>query len=163
MNCGITGEEWTDYLDRALPAMERRRIESHLLGCADCRAEAESLRLIDQRLRIECGAFAQSFHVEPQGASPERIMSALREAAAVTGVADDHEKLWRVRWVLALLCGPNTAGRVIDCARRGDASRDGSCNDAPEQGWVNFLSRLSFLTTEICGCHAGELILAVGK
>ena len=159
MNCGITGEQWTDYLDGTLPTTERRAFESHLRDCADCRSEAHSLRQIDRRLRIECGLFGQSLDLELQAAAQERILAALREASVVANRPEVHERLWRVRWVLAMLCGPNTAGRIIDAAGKGGSAPA----SAGEQSWPPFLRRLSFLTTEICGCHAGDLILAVGK
>lgn len=152
MNCGITEMHWTDYLDGNLPARQRREIESHLRDCAECRSESERLRQIDQRLRIECGLFRQSLDVGLQTAAQERILAALREAAIAANRPEAHERLWRVRWVLAMLCGPNTAGRIIDAA-----------GNTEEQNWLPFLRRLSFITTEICGCHAGDLILAVGK
>ena len=88
----------------------------------------------------------------PQAAAGERILAALREASVVAAQPEVHERLWRVRWVLAMLCGPNTAGRIIDAS-----------GSTEEQNWLPFLRRLSFITTEICGCHAGDLILAVGK
>jgi anti-sigma factor RsiW len=160
MNCGITGEDWTDYLDRTLPVRDRRRIDAHLLGCAACRSEAERLRHIEQRLRIDFGLLRQAVDGEMTAGAEQRIMAALRELPGMAKGPDVHEKLWRVRWVLAMLCGPNTAGRVIDCARQAGGS-DSSL--AAEQGWAPFLRRLSLLTTEICGCHAGELIIAVGK
>ena len=159
MNCAITGEEWTDYLDRTLPARERLRIDAHLRECAECRSEAERLRQVEQRLRIDFGLLAQTLDVELTAAAQQRIMAALPELPTMTKTADVHEKLWRVRWVLAMLCGPNTAGRVIDCARKGGSDPAA----AADQSWATFLRRLSGLTTEICGCHAGELILAIGK
>jgi anti-sigma factor RsiW len=144
--------QWTDYLDGTLPARQRREIEAHLRDCPDCRSEAHALRQIDQRLRIECGLFGQSLDLQSQSATRERILAGFREAAAVAKQPEVHERLWRVRWVLAMLCGPNTAARIIDAA-----------GNTEEQNWVPFLRRLSFITTEICGCHAGDLILAVGK
>ncbi|MGW4423350.1 anti-sigma factor family protein [Streptosporangium sp. NPDC004631] len=35
----------TDYLDGALPAGRRRRLEAHLTGCADCLAYLEQIRV----------------------------------------------------------------------------------------------------------------------
>jgi putative zinc finger protein len=46
------GELLSGYLDAALPAAERERVESHLEACAACRAELEALRA----LQIELGA-----------------------------------------------------------------------------------------------------------
>jgi anti-sigma factor RsiW len=152
MKCGITEAQWTDYLDGAVPARQRREIESHLRECSTCRSEADYLRQMDQRLRIECGLLAQSLKFGLETAAQERILAALREAALVSKPPEVPERLWRVRWVLAMLCGPNTAGRIIECA-----------GSTEEQTWLVFLRRLSFLTTEICGCYAGDLILAVGK
>jgi hypothetical protein len=160
MNCGITGEEWTDYLDRTSSARARLRIDAHLRECAECRSEADRLRQIEQRLRIDFGLLAQTLDVELTAAAQQRIMAALPELPTMIKSADVHEKLWRVRWVLALLCGPNTAGRMIDRARKAGGSDPAA---AADQSWVIFLRRLARLTTEICGCHAGELILAIGK
>jgi hypothetical protein len=159
MNCTQHETEWTDYLDEALPYRMRQDVESHLRVCANCRAQLEALREIDQRLRIECGLIQQSIRPseEAQAAAHERVLAALRQAAP-KGV---HERLWRVRWVLALLCGSNTATRIIEAA---ESHTEVSAGSKPsEQKWLLFLRRLSFLTTEICGCSAGALILAVGK
>jgi hypothetical protein len=66
-----------------------------------------------------------------------------------------------VGWVLALLCGTHTAAKIISVAQ---SHAEIPANLAPsEQKWQAFLQRLAFLTTEICGRSAGELISAVGK
>ena len=159
MNCGISDTEWTDYLDQAMSYGDRQRIESHLRTCAHCRSEFELLRQVDQRLRIECGLLQQSTGVseEARAAAQERILAALRE----TTPKGSHERLWRVRWVLALLCGSNTATRIIHAA---ESHTDETASAGPsEQKWLLFLRRLRFLTTEICGSRAGELIWAVGQ
>jgi anti-sigma factor RsiW len=152
MNCGITGAEWTDYLDQALPVRERRKIDAHLQVCADCRRELESARQVDQRLRIECGILRQSIRLSAasEAAMQERILAMLRNRAPKGA----HERLWRVRWVLALLCGSHTAVRIIQAAE--------SQTEQADHKWLPFLRRLSFMTTEICGSYAGKLIWAVG-
>jgi anti-sigma factor RsiW len=38
MTCAEVAARLTDYLDGALPARERIRLEAHLEACADCRA-----------------------------------------------------------------------------------------------------------------------------
>jgi hypothetical protein len=156
MNCGISDAHWADYLDRSLPAREHQRIESHLRVCASCRSEIDVLRQVDQRLRIECGLARQAMDLpeDARMAAQIRFLAALKEGAAVAGQKGIHERLWRVRWVLALLCGSNTATRIIQAAESHADS---------EQKWVPFLRRLTFLTTEVCGCSAGELIWAVGN
>lgn len=154
MSCGISDTQWTDYLDRALSPREGQRIESHLRVCASCRAELAEWREVDQRLRIECGILQQSIDRRAQAASRERILAAFREKGV-------HERLWRLRWVLALLCGPNTATRIMDAAQsHANLQQD---IKPTEQTWRLFLRRLAFLTTEICGSPAGELIQAVGE
>jgi len=157
MTCGISGisgNEWTDYLDRAMPVRERRKIDAHLLVCARCRAELESARQIDQRLRIECGILQQSIELSAasQAETQQRILAVLRDRAP----RGAHERLWRVRWVLALLCGTNTAIRIIEAAET-------QTGGMKQSKWLPFLRRLSFLTTEICGSYAGNLIWAVGQ
>ena len=155
MNCVISDTEWTDYLDQTLSTRERQKIDAHLRICAPCRTELDILRRVDQRLRIECGLIRQSTHVSDE--SRERVLAALRDTAP-TGT---HERLWRVRWVLALLCGSNTSARIIQAA---ESHAGVPSNVRPsEQKWQSFLGRLSFLTTEICGSYAGELIMAVGQ
>jgi anti-sigma factor RsiW len=148
MNCGISDTEWTDYLDQALSFRERRKIEAHLRHCAACRSELHALRQIDQRLRIECGLIRQSMNPP---AARDRILAILQQS----GSPATNDRLRKVRWVLALLCGSNTATRIIAAAE--------SHSKPDEQNWLLFLRRLSFLTTEICGSYAGELIWAVGQ
>ena len=116
MSCSISGEQWTDYFDRALPPAERRGIESHLVVCELCRAEAERVRRADEMLRNECRALMHSLELASPGADRDRIIAALRQSE--DRPVEFREKLRRVRWVLAMLCGDNTAGRVIESARR---------------------------------------------
>ena len=151
-NCGFSDSDWTAYLDPSSSLPERRKLETHLRICAHCRSEFETLRRIDQRLRIECGLIQQSIHLnaESQAAARDRILALLREPAAKSA----HERLWRVRWVLALLCGSNTATRIIQATEP---------HTRTEQEWPLVLRRLAFLTTEICGSYAGDLILSVGQ
>jgi len=163
MSCELFDTEWTDYLDNALSTRERLEMDAHLRGCDDCRVQLSALQQVDRRLRVECGAILQT--IEQSGAVPEpsldKLLAVLREGASATNRHGDQERLWRVRWVLALLCGMHTAARIISAAQ----SHAGvSSNLAPsEQKWQAFLQRLAFLTTEICGRSAGELIAAVGK
>jgi hypothetical protein len=151
-NCGISDSDWTAYLDPSSPHRERQKLGVHLRVCAECRSELETLRRIDQRLRIECGLIQQSINVpaKSQAAAQERILAILQES----DLEGSHERLWRVRWVLALLCGSNTAARIIQATE--SQTRD-------EQEWPLVLRRLAFLTTEICGSYAGDLIRAVGQ
>jgi hypothetical protein len=160
--CGISNIQWTDYLDQSL-SRAQQEIDSHLHGCASCRSEFAALRQVDQRLRIECGLLLQSLEQSGLPAAPprERILAVLRDGAFAANPDGVHERLWQVRWVLALLCGPHTATRII-------ASAESHANIPPntkptEQKWQPFLRRLSYLTTEICGCSAGELIRVVGQ
>lgn len=163
MRCEISDRQWMDYLDRALPARERSQMESHLHVCASCRSQADVLRQIDQRLRIECGLARQAGELPAgaQAAAQARILTALKEEAALADGNSVRERLWRVRWVLALLCGSNTATRIIQAA---ESHTKVSARMKPsEQKWLLLLRRLTLLTTEVCGCVAGELIWAVGK
>jgi hypothetical protein len=160
--CGISNIQWTDYLDQSLSARGQQEIESHLSVCVNCRSEFAALRQVDQRLRIECGLLLQSFEHAglPEAPSRERILAVLRDGAMAANPKGVHERLWQVRWVLALLCGSNTATRLIGAA---ESHANIQPNTRPsEQKWPLFLHRLSYLTTEICGCQAGELIRVVG-
>ena len=60
----MTCEEIADligpYVDDDLPSATRRRVEAHLLGCRDCAAEAETLRITRSRLRAEAGEVVAS-------------------------------------------------------------------------------------------------------
>jgi hypothetical protein len=157
MNCGIHDTDWMDYLDQSLSLRDRQRIDGHLRSCASCRTSLDALRQVDQRLRIELGLIGQSIVLSPESQleAGERLLAALHESSpSVT-----HDRLWRVRWVLALLCGSNTAARIIAAAE----SQTESAANATAQKWPLFLHRLAFLTTEICGSYAGELIRAVGQ
>lgn len=162
-SCGISNIQWTDYLDQNLSARNQQEIESHLRMCAACNAEFAALRQVDQHLRIECGLLLQSFGRSGFRETPsrERILALLRDGAMAPNSKDATERLWQVRWVLALLCGPHTSTRLIGAA---EAHANIPPNSGPsEQKWFSFLQRLSYLTTEICGCQAGELIRAVGQ
>jgi anti-sigma factor RsiW len=162
-DCEAFEAQWTDYLDDALPMRDRKAMNAHLSGCVECRTQLSLFEQIDRRLRLECGAVLQSINESGEiGAPPvEKILAALRDGAAIVNPEGQHERLWRVRWVLALLCGTNTAANIIAVAESHASVR---VNPNPgEQKWLAFLRRLSVLTSEICGNAAGELIWAVGK
>jgi hypothetical protein len=163
MSCELIDSEWTDYLDNALPLRERLEMDAHLRVCEDCSVQLSALQQVDRRLRVECGAILQS--IEQSGMVPEpsiaKLLAVLKEGAAVATPKGTHERLWRVGWVLALLCGTHTAAKIISVAQ---THAEIPANLPPsEQKWQAFLHRLAFLTTEICGRSAGELISAVGK
>ena len=44
LTCGELVELVTDYLERRLPAAERRRFEDHLDRCGGCRAHVDQMR-----------------------------------------------------------------------------------------------------------------------
>jgi anti-sigma factor RsiW len=163
MNCERLNALSTDYLDQALSRAQRRDFESHLSVCTECRSQLEVFRQIDQSLRIECGLVRQSIDQACAVSTPsrDRILSILKDGSSVAMPKGVHERLWQVRWVLALLCGSNTATCIIDAA--GSHAGVPANTEPGDQRWVPFFSRLSFLTTEICGCSAGELIRVVGE
>lgn len=160
MSCGIPDKQWIDYLDQSLSCRERGELEAHFQFCEDCRSQLNIFRQIDRRLRIECGLVLQS--AEHPGAEPpayDKILEMLGVAAAAQKSVP--ERLWQARWVLALLCGPVTATRMIAAA---ESHAEISADTEPTgQKWSMFLRRLSYLTTEICGCSAGALIWAVSN
>lgn len=167
MNCGISNSAWTDYLDGTLHARQRAPIDAHVRVCFHCRSEVDAWRQIERRLRIECGIARQAIYlpVEAQRSAEHAILAVVRQAEALHGTTGEskgpQERLWRVRWVLALLCGANTATRIIQNAEK-HAGVSAQVRPS-EQKWLIFLRRLAFLTTEICGCFAGELIWSIGK
>jgi len=163
MRCTISDAQWTEYVDNVLSQRERQKVEAHLADCADCSLHLAEIWQVDQRLRIECAKVVQAIQQSGMIAVPsrERILAALREGVAAVNSQEVEERLWRVRWVLALLCGCNTAVGMI---RAADTHADIPGGTRPnEQKWLVFLRRLSSLTTEICGRAAGELIWAVGN
>jgi hypothetical protein len=163
MNCRISDSLWTDYLEQSLSRRERQEIESHLLVCAGCRSDLAVLRQVDQRLRIECARIRHAYDVSAASlaSAEERMLAILAQGARQAGVDTEQERLWRVRWVLALLCGSNTATRIIAAAE--SHVHAGAKADSSEQKWLLLLRRLALITSEICGRHAGDLIWAVGK
>lgn len=68
MNCHDVQSSLNDYLDAELDSSQRKEINDHLLTCASCRAELQSLRDIHQavkqqadvNLKIQTEAFAQA-------------------------------------------------------------------------------------------------------
>ena len=60
MTCEEIGDLIGPYVDDDLPLATRRRVEAHLLGCRDCAAEAETLRITRARLRAEAGEVVAS-------------------------------------------------------------------------------------------------------
>ena len=52
MACEIPPEELSRFVAGDLGAEEQRRVDEHLATCAACRAKAESLRQLDENLRL---------------------------------------------------------------------------------------------------------------
>ena len=78
----------TDYIDGTLPASERAAVESHLAGCAGCRALAED---IGSAVRI----LAQAKPVEP----PADLITRISFLAPAGRVRAPHEEQgWWSRW-----------------------------------------------------------------
>lgn len=163
MDCRILETQWAEYLECGLSSRERQAIDLHLSDCADCRMQLSALQQVDRRLRLECGAILQAINASGEISIPpiEGFLALLHESAATAQPKGIPERIWRLRWVLALLCGTNTAANMISAARS-FAGTSGTPNPA-DQKWRAFLRRLAFLTTEICGHAAGELIWVVGS
>ena len=53
MTCEQAADLIGPYVDDELPSATRRRVEAHLLGCAACAWDAETLRITRSRLREE--------------------------------------------------------------------------------------------------------------
>jgi anti-sigma factor RsiW len=53
MTCEQAADLIGPYVDDDLPSATRRRVEAHLLGCAACAWDAETLRITRARLREE--------------------------------------------------------------------------------------------------------------
>ncbi|MBN2346039.1 MAG: zf-HC2 domain-containing protein [Candidatus Aminicenantes bacterium] len=71
MNCQRIIRLLSAYQDGELDAARAREVESHVCGCAACRAEWDGLRELDRRLR----------RLPPPGADPffaTRVMAGLR-------------------------------------------------------------------------------------
>jgi anti-sigma factor RsiW len=160
MNCNISGSEWTDYLDGVLRHDKFDKVHRHVSTCAACSEKIQTMRDVEGRLRSECSLLLQRIRVSETAmdASLRRILALADTGAQTVGAGEREGRLWRVRWVLSLLCGSNTATRVIHAARPVEASKEIS-----EQNWQTFLDRLAALTTEICGHNAAKLIWLVGK
>ena len=81
MTCDETRETLSAYLDEALAPDERRRVDAHLEGCAECRRELEALR----------GTVALLQRVEPARAPVgfvDRVVAAARPRPWYRRVAD---------------------------------------------------------------------------
>ena len=91
-----------------LSATERARLEEHLAGCADCRQERASLRLVHTRLAASV--------VQPREGFTGEVMRALVpapwEARAVV--------VWRWPFAMLLVMGGLAAILVADANRIGD-------------------------------------------
>jgi anti-sigma factor RsiW len=55
LTCEQANELIGAYTDNDLPTEVKRRIETHLLGCAACAWEAQTLRIMRERLREGIG------------------------------------------------------------------------------------------------------------
>ncbi|PKN34103.1 MAG: hypothetical protein CVU61_10085 [Deltaproteobacteria bacterium HGW-Deltaproteobacteria-19] len=75
MTCKEIEERLSAYLDNALPADERRRIEDHLPSCPSCLKAAEDLRKT-------VGLVHELEEVEPPPWLSQKIMTRIREEAA---------------------------------------------------------------------------------
>jgi anti-sigma factor RsiW len=60
MTCDSIGELIGPYVDNDLSSETRRRVEIHLLGCAPCAWEAQSLSIVHRALREDVGVVVAS-------------------------------------------------------------------------------------------------------
>ena len=72
MTCESVAELIGPYLDNDLPTETRRRVEVHLLRCAACAWEAQSLRIAGEQLREDAEEVVAS------DAFRARVLSRLR-------------------------------------------------------------------------------------
>lgn len=79
MNGHLSEDRLHDYVDRLLPARERRRVEDHLAACDECRREAEAVRSLLRELAELPAAIAPARDLRPG------IAARLPEAAAAAG------------------------------------------------------------------------------
>lgn len=60
LDCARAAEQIGPYVDDELPSEARRRLETHLMRCASCAWEAQSLQITRARLRDGVGEVVAS-------------------------------------------------------------------------------------------------------
>jgi anti-sigma factor RsiW len=97
MRCRKAESLLSRLLDERLEADEQLQLESHLAGCASCRAELDAWRSISERLRAEPAAAVPPFLAEkawraalaprPAPSFAERFIAVCRPAALAGALA----------------------------------------------------------------------------
>lgn len=89
-SCEIIAEMLVDFSDGDLSAVDRKRVESHLSGCAACRCEVERLgRSLELARSVWAQAAAEASRcaVEPPRQPPARRRDRFRPAAVLAASA----------------------------------------------------------------------------
>jgi Putative zinc-finger len=154
----ITPELWEDYLEGALAAPERSRIDTHLRDCAVCRELAAQLTNFTVRLHGAAGRFDAVPLVRTEK------LDAAWQAMLVRLKADDtpvQQRLDELEAAMAVLCGSHTAARALQAAAAESPAR--SLTRLTRENWEPFLQSLLAIVQALCGRTGARLILESGQ
>lgn len=154
----ITPELWEDYLEGALTAAERSRIEAHLRDCLACRTLAAQLTHCAASLREIAGRFDAT-----PIASPEKLDSAWQSMLVRISTDDPpvQQRLDELEAAMAVLCGSHTAARALHAAAAESPAR--SLTRLTRENWEPFLQSLLAIVRALCGRTGARLIMESGQ
>lgn len=108
MNCRLTPEQLSAYLDAELEADEQRRVQTHLDQCADCRAELAGLENVRDRVRTEAAPLTAPNYLR------QRVRSALHDEAQTQATpAERPPRRWPWAWINLGLAGACAAAFAV--------------------------------------------------
>ena len=145
MTHGITPEEWVDYLDGALAAAGRARIDEHLAVCSVCWSVLQDLMMAHEFLSEAAKDLRQHLTLTGRPLEPARGL----------------QQLGRLRALMIPMCGAHTTRRAMDVAAR--RSNGPFLEAAAMTNWPVFMGHLTEIMVLLCGDPAAELVSRGGS
>ncbi len=145
MRHGFTEQEWNSFVEALAEPALRGRIETHITGCGECAAAAETDRAWTEAIQREGQQLKQAMAISPDRLEAMLADSLARIAAQTPAAAGVGERLRALRALLSPLIGAGTARVVME---ESGAALSGGISAA---NWSQFALRLGDSVREICG------------
>ena len=154
----ITPELWEDYLEGALAAAARGRIETHLRDCVACGELAAQLQnctadLYEAAVRFDSALLTNADRVDEAW---EAMLARIRLDDAPL-----RQRLDELEAAMAVLCGSHTAAKALHVAAAESPAR--SLARLTRENWEPFLQSLLAIMRALCGRTGARLILEGGQ
>jgi hypothetical protein len=147
MNECFDAETWAAYFEGVLPQQRER----HLAACSRCRDIAAEFARVEEHLAAAAQWARQSAAMEPRQIHEAlgRFHARMGERRGIACCLD------ALNFFLSGMLGSSACGKVLAAAARHA--------EVTEAAWPGFISRLSRMSSDLCGEGAGAIVSYIGK